>query len=132
MSHRLHHVNWLVHDIDQAIERFELFFGHSPKREYLAGRDVDTARFELGEGYFVLVSPKTPDSTVGKILAEHGEGLFLLSLQLEHVATDPQKQLMSAAGPRKGICDWTIWDVDGLSNDRSVLQLTLENGETPI
>ena len=129
MLHSLHHINWLVGDMDIAVSKFKRFFGHEPTREYLAGREVDTARFELSGGYFVLVSPRRADSVVGKILAKHGEGLFLLSLQQDETLNADQKALLSESGPRRGILDWVIWDVDGLNNERSTLQLTLNGHE---
>jgi methylmalonyl-CoA/ethylmalonyl-CoA epimerase len=61
----------------------------------------------------VLVCPDDPDSVPGRHLAEHGEGLFLLS-----VGTD---RLEGAADIRQGIDDWVVADVGHAGS--AVLQL---------
>lgn len=119
----IHHINWLVRDIHQSVERFSVFLEQTATIEYLPERNVDTARFELGGSWLVLVAPRTQDSVVGRILTERGEGLFLLSLSGLDNLSDAQLKQMDPAGCRQGLDDWQVWDIDGLSTETSVLQL---------
>ena len=123
MSASIHHINWLVFDITLSAQKFADFLKQKPQLEYLKKRNVDTARFALGDAWLVLVSPRDPNSVVGKILTERGEGLFLLSLSGIDALDDGQVAEMDKAGIRPGLADWQVWDVSGLSTDTSVLQI---------
>ena len=123
MAITIHHINWLVNDINRAVEQFSQFLNQDATIEYLPNRDVDTARFALGDAWLVLISPRSMKSTVGKILARRGEGLFLLSLAGIDTLTEQQLLNMDPSGVRQGIDDWQVWDISGLSNETSVLQL---------
>ena len=123
MSIAIHHINWLVHDINASAKQFAMFLGQEAQVEYLPKRNADTARFSLGNAWLVLVSPRDPHSVVGRILATRGEGLFLLSLSGIDELNDHQVSMMDKAGIRQGIDDWNVWDISGLSTDTSVLQL---------
>ena len=97
----IHHVNFIVRDLDEAMPRFERQLGlerfevvdHAP-------RGARVARARVGESWFVLVSPYDPDSVPGRYLAKHGEGFFLLSLAVDDVEA-----------PRDGILDWQVEDL---------------------
>ena len=87
-------------------------------------RGAHVARSKVGESWIVLVCPYDPDSVPGRHLAEHGEGLFLLSLGVEDL--DSQLERLAARGirvtPRQGIVDWRVADVGKLGT--AVLQLS--------
>lgn len=123
MTITIHHINWLVNDIRQAVKQFSQFLNQGATIEYLPNRDVDTARFALGDAYLVLIAPRSLNSAVGKILARRGEGLFLLSLAGIDTLTEQQLLNMDPSGVRQGIDDWQVWDISGLSTETSVLQL---------
>lgn len=123
MTTTIHHINWLVHDIHHSVTQFSLFLKQDVIIEYLPERDVDTARFALGDAWLVLVAPRSADSAVGKILAQRGEGLFLLSLAGIDKLSDEQMLSMDPNGKRQGLDDWQVWDISGLSTATSVLQL---------
>jgi methylmalonyl-CoA/ethylmalonyl-CoA epimerase len=114
----VHHLTVLVKDLDEAIRRFKPLFGNTPPiRESLESRGVVTARFPCGSTWFVLVQP-VADGVPARMLAERGEGIFLLSL-----SADPESwSSLSAAGdddipvqspPRKGLEGWDVLDLDG-------------------
>ena len=107
MLERIHHINLLVRDLDAAVRRYtnalgveDWVFGELP------GRGVRTARFRAGDSWVVLVQPTDDSGVPGRHLAEHGEGLFLLSFgvaELDAVlagldAGDPGRRL-GARGP---------------------------------
>ncbi len=100
----IHHVNFVVHSLDEAMPRFEQALGLAPFEVVdHAPRGARVARSRLGESWFVLVEPYDSESVPGKHLAEHGEGFFLLS-----VATDEDYDW------RSGILDWEVADLGEL------------------
>jgi len=101
---RIHHLNFVVRDLDSACRRFESLLGVGPFEIVEHGpRGSHIAHCPVGESRLVLVCPYDPDSVPGRHLAEHGEGFFLLS-----VGTD---EMPSSADVRDGILDWQVADV---------------------
>jgi methylmalonyl-CoA/ethylmalonyl-CoA epimerase len=100
----IHHVNFIVRDLDEAMPRFEKMLGLNPFEVVdHALRGARVARTRLGDSWFVLVAPYDSESVPGQFLAEHGEGFFLLSLASS-----------SVANPRDGILDWKVEDLGEL------------------
>jgi methylmalonyl-CoA/ethylmalonyl-CoA epimerase len=118
MATRIHHINFLVRDLDRAVERYRVVLGDIDVRYAdLAGRGVRTARFRVGEAWLVLVQPTTTDSVPARHLAAHGEGFFLLSLGVDSL-TDAMADIAGRGGefdsdePRQGLEDWQVVDLD--------------------
>ena len=114
---KIHHINFLVRDLDSAINRYrELFDVEQFVVESLPGRGVKTARFALGEQWVVLVQPTDPEGVPGQHLHKHGEGFFLISYAVADLDKAAQRIKshggeMMHAQPRKGLEDWAIWDI---------------------
>ncbi len=112
---RIHHINFVVRDLDTACARFERLLGlNAFERIDHPPRGSTIARTRVGESWLVLVCPADPDSVPGRFLAEHGEGFFLLSVGTE---TLPDEAIR-----RAGIDDWQVADVGEAWG--TVLQLT--------
>ena len=125
---RIHHVNFVVNDLEEAMARFEDALGVDPFEliDYRP-RGARVARARIGESWFVLVCPYDPESVPGRYLAEHGEGFFLLSLGYEDIVK--QLERLEASGveavdqaPRAGILDWLVADIGDLNGAK--MQLT--------
>jgi len=70
---KIHHINFLVENLDEAIPRFEKMLGLAPFEIVdHAPRGAHIARSKLGESWFVLVSPYEADSVPARHLAVHG------------------------------------------------------------
>jgi methylmalonyl-CoA/ethylmalonyl-CoA epimerase len=118
MLKNVHHINLLVKDLDVAVQRYQQTLGIS---EMLFGdlsqRGVRTARFQVGDTWIVLVQPTDPHGVPGRHLAEHGEGLFLLSLEVASL-TGAVADISERGGrflseqPRQGLEDWQVVDLD--------------------
>ncbi|MFT5612704.1 MAG: methylmalonyl-CoA/ethylmalonyl-CoA epimerase [Polaribacter sp.] len=129
MVDRIHHINFLVKDLDTAVERYKALLG-DVELHYgdLEGRGVRTARFRLGESWLVLVQPTTTDSVPARHLAKHGEGFFLLSLGVASL-TDAIDEVSARGGrftgdkPRQGLDDWLVSDLDDQQFFGAQLQL---------
>jgi methylmalonyl-CoA/ethylmalonyl-CoA epimerase len=108
----IHHINFVVHDLDEACARFENLLDLAPFEVVdHAPRGARVARSRIGESWFVLVAPYDASSVPGRYLAEHGEGFFLLSLGVEAIDN-----------PRAGILNWRVADVGEIHG--ALFQLT--------
>lgn len=117
MIKRVHHINFLVKDLEQAIERYQRLLGITiSELDELPARGVRTARVRLGETWIVLVQPTGSDGVPARHLAQHGEGFFLISYQVDDLAIAAEKVAASSetaitAKPRKGLDDWQLLDL---------------------
>ena len=133
MFTHIHHVNLLVRDLDRAMARYrDLLAIDSFEVADLPARGVRTARFRVGESWLVLVQPTDPDGVPGRHLAEHGEGLFLLSLGVESLASatrtiSSRGGRFTADAPRDGLDGWRIIDLETEQFFGITLQICEEN-----
>jgi methylmalonyl-CoA/ethylmalonyl-CoA epimerase len=127
MVHSIHHLNFIVRDLDAAIPAWERLLGTAvARRDELPERGVIAARFRLGPTWLVLVQPTRADSVPGRFLAAHGEGFFLLSLGVDSLADEAQR-LGGAAFPgpvRTGADGWQVRDLDPALVNGIQLQFT--------
>lgn len=124
----VHHFNFVVRDLERSTQRFSRILNQEPKYDSLAGRQVKTARFQLSGVWLVLVQPTTNNSEVARILAERGEGLFLLSFGVDSLDTEVNELesrgiTMDESGAREGLLDWKVWDLATEEGLGSVIQL---------
>ncbi len=118
MIKQIHHINFIVRDLDAAIERYRALFGppvNGP--ETLPQRGVKLARFKLSETWLVLVQPLDPSGEPAKYLEKHGEGFFLMSCQVDDVRKAAEQALAHGINvldsePRQGLDDWQVMDLD--------------------
>ncbi|MEM1174303.1 MAG: VOC family protein [Pseudomonadota bacterium] len=110
---RLHHINFVVRDLEAAIHRFENELQLPPFQTVdHAPRGSHIARSRVGETYVVLVCPYDPASVPGRFLDEHGEGFFLLSFGVDDLEDSLRAIDERDQGPvRQGILDWRVADV---------------------
>ncbi len=117
MITRIHHINFLVRDLDAAVERYSCVL--QPEKiihEDLPRRGVKTARFRVGDTWIVLLQALDPDSVAGRHLAEHGEGFFLISYKVEDVEAASARARRAGVEvlndmPRQGLADWRVMDL---------------------
>ncbi len=125
ISH-LHHINFIVHDLEEAVQRYQQNLGLSEFIfDPLPKRGVKTARVMLGEVWLVLVQPTNPNSEPGKYLQQHGEGFFLLSLATNDL-DDTIGRLGLDLDKRRGLENWQVADLPKEMFFGAQLQLTEE------
>ncbi|MDJ0877795.1 MAG: VOC family protein [Halieaceae bacterium] len=123
----IHHINFLVRDLDAAEQRYRELLGLEPAlRGELPGRGVITARFKLGESWLVLVQPTSEEGEPARLLREHGEGFMLLSLAVDDL--DGALAATTAAGgqvgpERTGLEGWRVADLSSADTFGAQLQL---------
>ena len=134
MLQGIHHLNFLVADLDAAVARWRALFDLGGEvRESLPERGVDTARFRIGDTWLVLVTPTDPDGLPARHLRRHGEGPFLLSFAVADLDA-ARSRVDAAAGvavcgrERAGVDGWRVADIDTELGADVVIQLTEEPG----
>lgn len=127
MVHSIHHLNFIVRNLDVAIPDWERLLGLTlDARDELPERGVIVARFRLGTAWLVLVQPTRDDSVPGRFLATHGEGFFLLSLAVESLEDELQRLGAGAFTSlmRTGADGWLVQDLDPTLTNGIQLQYT--------
>jgi methylmalonyl-CoA/ethylmalonyl-CoA epimerase len=126
MADRVHHINFIVRDLEAAVASYERILGMQvTARDHLESRGIESARFKVGETWIVLVKPVRPDTVPARHLEEHGEGFFLMSLEVDSLK---QAQDRLGAGTfdgdeRDGIENWRVIDIDKSRTFGAQLQL---------
>src|SRR5262249_40343961 len=116
MLKRIHHIDFLVRDMEQAIAQYTRIFGvEIENRVKIQG--VDLAYFHIGDVLIALISPVDPRSPLAKQLDEKGEGLMHMGCEVESL--EAAVRAMKAKGvrlvnekPRPGLQDWQIKLID--------------------
>ena len=130
MVKRVHHINFLVNDLESAIQRYEQILGVAVySREVLESRGVILARFRVGEVWIVLVQPTSDEGVPAEHLRHHGEGFFLISYEVdavEQAAWDIKENGIQFLNekPRQGISGWKLMDLDPDDTFGAQIQLT--------
>ena len=85
---RIDHVGIAVADLDAAIAMYETSFGmRCVHIEVNAEQGVREAMMEVGDSgsYLQLLSPLTPDSTIGKFLDKNGPGIQQMAYRVDSI-----------------------------------------------
>ena len=118
MIRSVHHIDFVVRDLERATERYRLILGCEPhQRESLPDRGVDLARFRVGDLWVILVQPTREDSPVMAFLREHGEGFFHIAYQVDDVERTSRSLASAGLGlvnetPRRGVEGWKLVDLE--------------------
>jgi methylmalonyl-CoA/ethylmalonyl-CoA epimerase len=135
MITHLHHINFIVCNLNEAVERYTSVFELDDFIfDTLDQRGVKTARTKIGETWLVLVEPVDEHGLPAQHLKEFGEGFFLLSLATDNF-DQHFEQLKSQSNnassykqpkSRKGLASWTVSDLPISAFFGAQLQLTQE------
>ena len=108
----IHHINFLVRDLDAAELRYRKLLGlGAALREELPGRGVMTARFRLGDTWLVLVQPVGDEGEPARMLRERGEGFMLLSLGVDDLDAARGVLGEDLGEERRGLEGWRVADL---------------------
>lgn len=76
----------VVRDLDSAIERYTKLFG---LRVHRRGESKEfgfkNAILPTGIGHIELLQPTDPDKAIGRFLARHGEGVYLVGFEAKDI-----------------------------------------------
>ncbi len=127
MVNRLHHLTFVVRDLQQAESQYRHALGVEPElRESLPQRGVLTSRFRLGEVWIVLVQP-VAEGIPARHLREHGEGLLLVSYEVPDLgmalAACAARGIETDGPARTGVAGWNIVDLATRATPGATTQL---------
>lgn len=128
MIRGVHHLNFLVRDLDEAVGRYERTLGvEIQQRDELPGRGVLTARFRAGDTWIVLVQP-VADGEPMRYLERHGEGFYLISYEVDDVLRAAASARIAGVQttsdlPRDGLDRWRVIDIDAAAMNGVTVQL---------
>lgn len=131
MINKIHHINFIVKDIDIAVEKYKSILATDDVvLDDLPERGVKTARFTVGEVLVILIEPVKP-GVPATFLKENGEGFFLMSFGVESLDAELERieksgVKLDAKGTRKGLENWLIHDIDVKDSFGVQLQLCEE------
>lgn len=135
MARRVHHINFIVRDLEAAIARYEEILDMPVTlRDHLEHRGVDTARFKLGDMWIVLVQPTGSEGQPARYLKQNGEGFFLMSLEVDSLADEKTRigAEMFQGKERQGVDDWRVVDLKPDLTFGAQLQLVMtKEKQTP-
>ena len=83
---QIHHVAYVVRDIDAALPLYVETFGMPLQvREVLSDQGVEAAALGVGRGAIELIQPLDTESSVGRFLERRGEGLHHVAFEVPDV-----------------------------------------------
>jgi methylmalonyl-CoA epimerase len=86
MLGRFSHIGVLVRDLPATVERFCSALGAKVvETGRLPETNTDVVVLDLGGMHLELLSSPTPDSKVGRLLRERGEGIHHISFEVENI-----------------------------------------------
>lgn len=124
MITHIHHINFVVANLTESVNYFTQLLQQQPVLENLPQRNVNTARFSIGESFLVLVEPLSTEGVVANILASKGEGIFLLSLGTQSIDSTLADFERTHEQKRQGLANWDICDISPIEQFGAILQLT--------
>lgn len=95
----IHHVAYVVEDMDRRLATFEALFGVEPT--FRMKRDdedfvLETALYNAGDHYVEFISPISEEGWAYEYLTEHGEGFFHVGYEVDDL--DASIASLRAAG----------------------------------
>ena len=83
MLGKIEHIALAVEDLDAAVSHYEDVWGlEVSHRERIEDQGVEEAMLPIGESFLQLLGPTGPDTTVGRFIANRGEGLHHIAYEV--------------------------------------------------
>jgi len=106
---RLHHVAYVVADLDASLPLFAERYGMVPEiREIMPAQGVEAVMLRAGDAGVELITPLDPDGAIARFLDTRGEGLHHVAFGVEDITSALAD--LAAAGvelidttPRRGL-----------------------------
>ena len=99
MFKRIDHLVVAVEDVEEAAALYTDVYGlEASELHDLSHLGLKAINIELGNAYIELAQPTSPDGPVGKFLAEKGDGLYLIAIQVDDLPGTIEK--LKAQGAR--------------------------------
>ena len=118
MFTKIHHIAFVVSDIEDSMERFEENYDMElVSRDQISGAfSMDVALYNAGDNIVELIEPLSEDSWTYEVLQENGEGWFHIAFEVEDIR-ESMEELESRGirvkddEPQEGY-DWEVVTLD--------------------
>ena len=101
---RIDHLVIAVNDLPTAVDTYTQNFGLEKVSEgEVPALGIRNAFLQIGDAQIELVTPLADDSPVGKFLQSQGEGMYLLSLEVDSL--DDAIATLEASGARVNVTE---------------------------
>ena len=85
-AYNVDHVGLAVRNLDAALADYKRLFGAEPMyREVVAEQGVEEAMIAVGGSFVQLLQPLGPETTVGRFIESHGEGMHHVALAVADI-----------------------------------------------
>lgn len=116
MIERVHHIAFIVGDLQLATNIFEHTFGVEPDRlETMSGDfHLEVAVYDFGGPLLEFISPTTETGWVYEYWAEHGDGFFHIAFEVPDIRAaveDLRARGKDVDGPHQGL-DWQVATIE--------------------
>jgi len=93
MIKRFFGINIAVNDLDEAVKRYSAVFGPATYTdpEEFAFPGLKGATVKVGDVAINLIASEQPDTSIARFLERRGEGVFLVSVQVDSAAETMQQ-----------------------------------------
>ncbi len=110
---RVHHLAFVVADLDRAVARFERLLGVKvAERGFVASRGAEVVIFRLANINLEVAAPATADSELHRHLDQHGEGFYHIGFGVGDVQRTYSQLVDSGvrmvSSPYSAYKDWRI------------------------
>lgn len=110
---RLHHVGYVVSDIDVAAETYRTLGFVDGERHEIPEQKIVAMTFHAGHGWMELIQPTDPEGPIAAFMAKRGEGVHHVAWQVDDI--EAKLAELKSAGvqlidetPRTGAHGWRI------------------------
>jgi len=101
---RIDHVVIAVQDLDAAVATYQRNFGLTKVSEgEVPSLGIRNAFLQIGEAQIELVTPLTKQGPVATFLDKHGEGIYLLALEVDNL--DAAMAQLQSQGTRVNVAE---------------------------
>jgi methylmalonyl-CoA/ethylmalonyl-CoA epimerase len=109
----LHHVAFVVGDLDAAAARYAQLGFRGGERFSLPEQAVEVVTFRAGTGWIELIAPTDPDGPIARFLAKRGAGMHHVAYAVADLEAELGRLAASGvrlidATPRTGAHGWRI------------------------
>jgi len=131
---RLHHVAYVVPDIDRALPGFTTRYGmQEVVRETMQEQGVEAVMLRAGPAHVELIRPLDADGAIARFLEKRGEGLHHVAYAVDDIAAALATLAAEGAelidtAPRRGLGGHMVAFVHPRSGTGALTELVEEHG----
>lgn len=110
---RLHHVGYVVSDLDVAAETYKSLGFSDGERHEIPEQNIVAMTFRAGPGWMELIQPTDPEGPIAAYMEKRGEGVHHVAYQVDDIEAklaelkDAGVQMIDET-PRTGAHGWRI------------------------